>query len=67
MGAAVEPAALAACIRDTLEMFLADHPGMEEADLSVSDTSPDWNGHPTIRLEVIGHAFELRLVAPEQS
>lgn len=37
MGAAIDPHAAAICVRDTLGLFLADHPGLEHADVEVAE------------------------------
>lgn len=56
MSAAIETRALTACIRDTLDIFLADHEGLRDAAVAV-----DWDGQHCIFVEVEGFGFTLTL------
>jgi hypothetical protein len=54
----IDPAALLSCIHDTLETFLADHPGCEAAEIEVArDGSSD-----SVRIEAGGCDFLLVLL-----
>lgn len=56
MGVAVDTEALAGCIRDTLDTFLEDHPGLAEAEVAVGEA----RAHG-ILLQIDGFAFTLFL------
>ena len=65
MGQAVETAAVAECIRTTLDMFLHDHPALEHGDVEVDDviSAPD-DAPPTFTVSVIGFSFEITVRGP---
>ncbi|RSU21229.1 hypothetical protein [Sphingomonas koreensis] len=62
-GQAVEETALVLCVRRTLEMFLNDHPELEEVGVEIvpEELTPD---PLAITLVVAGHEFTLKLTAP---
>jgi len=55
MGAAVDEAALAACVRETLDTFLGDHPGLEHATVAVTGSAG------CTLIDVEGFLFQLHL------
>lgn len=55
MGAAIDETALAICIRETLETFLSDHSGLEEASVEVLDR----DGQTFIDVEGFGFTLTL--------
>ncbi|WP_447727249.1 hypothetical protein [Sphingomonas koreensis] len=59
----MEETALVLCVRQTLEMFLNNHPELEEVGVEIvpEELAPD---PLVITLIVAGHEFTLKLTAP---
>lgn len=55
----IDVEALRSCVRDTLETFLADHDGLEFAEVQVLETASETGA---CDLTVDGHRFTVMLV-----